>query len=79
MDEYGGSPENWARLIREVSQGTKETIGDSCAVAIRFGVEELEGSGGLTCDGEGREVVELLAALPDFWDVNISSGVASST
>ncbi|MCP5073769.1 MAG: NADH:flavin oxidoreductase [Rhodobacteraceae bacterium] len=72
MDEYGGTLENRARLIREVLQDTKEAIGDTCAVAIRFGVEELKGPSGLTCDGEGRDLVELLADLPDLWDVNIS-------
>ena len=71
-DEYGGVLKNRVRLIREVLEETKEAIGDSCAVAIRFGVEELKGPSGLTCEGEGREVVELLADLPDLWDVNVS-------
>ncbi len=71
-DEYGGSLENRVRLIREVLQDTKEAIGDTCAVAIRFGVEELKGRAGLECNGEGRDVVELLADLPDLWDVNLS-------
>ena len=71
-DEYGGSLENRVRLLREVLQDTKEAIGDSCAVAIRLMVDELRGPGGLTCDGEGREIVEMLADLPDLWDVNIS-------
>jgi len=30
------------------------------------------GPGGICSDGEGREVIELLADLPDLWDVNIS-------
>ncbi len=71
-DEYGGALKNRVRLIREVLEDTKEAIGDTCAVAIRFGVEELKGSAGLTSEGEGREVVELLADLPDLWDVNVS-------
>ena len=71
-DEYGGSLKNRVRLIREVLQDTKEAIGDTCAVAIRFGVDELKGPAGLTHDGEGRDVIELLADLPDLWDVNIS-------
>jgi len=72
LDEYGGVLKNRVRLIREVLEDTKEAIGDTCAVAIRFGVEELKGPAGLTFDGEGREVVELLADLPDLWDVNVS-------
>lgn len=71
-DEYGGVLKNRVRLIREVLEDTKNAIGDTCAVAIRFGVEELKGPNGLTCEGEGREVVELLADLPDLWDVNVS-------
>lgn len=71
-DEYGGVLKNRVRLIREVLEETKEAIGDTCAVAIRFGVEELIGPAGLTHEGEGREVVELLADLPDLWDVNLS-------
>ncbi|MFP6744518.1 MAG: FAD-dependent oxidoreductase [Alphaproteobacteria bacterium] len=71
-DEYGGSLENRARLLRELLEETHEAIGDSCAVAVRFAVDELMGEAGITKDGEGRDVVELLAELPDLWDVNIS-------
>ncbi len=77
-DEYGGSLENRARLIREVLQDTKEAIGDTCAVAIRFAVEELKGPSGLTFDGEGRDVVEYLADLPDLWDVNVGDWPSDS-
>ena len=71
-DEYGGSLENRVRLIRELLEETKDAIGDSCCVAIRFAVDELLGEAGISKDGEGREVIEMLAELPDLWDVNIS-------
>ncbi len=71
-DEYGGSLKNRVRLIREVLEDTKEAVGDSCAVPFRFAVEELLGSEGLECAEEGREVVEMLADLPDLWDVNVA-------
>ena len=71
-DEYGGSLENRVRLFRELIEDTKEAVGDSCAVAVRFAVDELLGGEGITSEGEGREVVEMLAELPDLWDVNIS-------
>ncbi len=71
-DEYGGSIENRVRLLREVIEDTKEAVGDTMAVAVRFAVDELLGEEGITADGEGRAVVELLADLPDLWDVNIS-------
>ena len=71
-DEYGGSLENRARLLRELIEDTKDAVGDSCAVAVRFAVDELLGPAGVTAQDEGREVVEMLAELPDLWDVNLS-------
>jgi len=71
-DEYGGSLENRVRLLREVLEDTHAAVGDTCAVALRFGVEELMGADGLSCEAEGRDVVEMLAELPDLWDVNLS-------
>jgi len=73
IDEYGGSLENRARLLRELIEDTKDAVGDSCAVAVRFAADELIGDVGLTHDGEAREVVAMLAELPDLWDINISS------
>ncbi len=71
-DEYGGSLENRVRLMREVLEETKEAIGDTCAVAVRLAVDEMRGADGISADGEGREIVEMLAELPDLWDVNVS-------
>ena len=71
-DEYGGSIENRVRLFREILEETKEAVGDTCAVAVRFSVDELQGSEGISCDEEGRDVIALLAELPDLWDVNVS-------
>lgn len=72
-DQYGGSLENRVRLLREVLEETKDAVGDKCAVALRFAVDELMGADGLSCDAEGRDIVEMLAEIPDLWDVNISS------
>lgn len=71
-DEYGGSLENRVRLFREIIEETKEAVGDRCAVAVRFAVDELIGEDGITCRGEGYDIVAMLAELPDLWDVNIS-------
>ena len=71
-DEYGGSLENRVRLFRELIEDTKDAVGDTCAVPVRFAVDELLGKGAIACDGEGRDVVEMLAELPDLWDVNVS-------
>jgi dimethylamine/trimethylamine dehydrogenase len=69
-DEYGGSLENRTRLLRELIVETKEAIGDTCAVAVRFSAS----SGGPDDDqdtAEPREVIELLADLPDLWDITV--------
>jgi dimethylamine/trimethylamine dehydrogenase len=72
MDEYGGSLENRVRLLRELIEDTKDAVGDTCAVVVRFAVDELLGDDGLTHQGEAYDVVAMLAELPDLWDVNIS-------
>ena len=72
-DEYGGSLENRARLLRELIEDTKDAVGDTCGVAVRIAVDELLGDAGITSSGEGRDVIAMLAELPDLWDVNISS------
>jgi dimethylamine/trimethylamine dehydrogenase len=71
-DEYGGSLENRVRLVREILEDTKEAVGDTCAIAFRFAVDELMGEDGMRWDVEGKEIVEMLSDLPDLWDVNIA-------
>jgi dimethylamine/trimethylamine dehydrogenase len=69
-DEYGGSLENRARLLRELIEETKEAIGDTCAVAVRFSAS----TGGDDDDQdteEPREMLELMADLPDLWDITV--------
>ena len=71
-DEYGGCLENRVRLFREIIEETKDAVGDSMGVIVRFSVDELRGAEGLEADKEGRDIVEMLAELPDLWDVNIA-------
>ena len=71
-DEYGGSLENRVRLFREIIEETKDAVGDTMGVIVRFAVDELRGAEGLEAAKEGREIVEMLAELPDLWDVNIA-------
>ena len=71
-DEYGGSLENRARLLREIIEDTKDAVGDTCAVAVRLAVHEFYAEHPLTEQNEGRELIEMLAELPDLWDVNVS-------
>ena len=77
-DEYGGSLENRARLLREVLEDTLEVANGECAVALRFSVHETNTLTPITFDQEGRDIVEMLSHLPDLWDVNVSGWSADS-
>jgi len=70
-DEYGGSMENRVRLVRELIEETKDAVGDTCAVAVRFSADETSGADGEPILGERRDMLEMLAELPDLWDINI--------
>ncbi len=71
-DEYGGSLENRVRFLKELIEETKEAVGDKCGVAVRLAVDELLGKDGGSFDGEGPEIISMLAELPDLWDINVS-------
>ncbi len=66
-DEYGGSLENRARLLKELIEDTKDAVGDTCAVPVRILIEEMLGETGISNE-EIRDVVGMLAELPDLWD-----------
>lgn len=77
-DEYGGSLENRARIVKELIQETKEAVGDRCAVAVRF---SANGNGdadnnpdynNADNNAEQQDLFAMLAELPDLWDINIS-------
>ena len=72
VDEYGGSLENRLRLFRELIEETKDAVGATMGVIVRFAVDELMGPGGLERGNEGSDAITLLAELPDLWDVNVS-------
>jgi dimethylamine/trimethylamine dehydrogenase len=71
-DEYGGSMENRARLLRELIEGVKDAVGDSLAVACRISVDEMIGEEGLHAS-EARDIIGHLGELPDLWDLTLSS------
>jgi dimethylamine/trimethylamine dehydrogenase len=77
-DEYGGRLENRVRLFREVLEDTREAVGERAAVAVRFAVDEMLGGAGLEI-AEAKDVVAMLAELPDLWDVNLSDWSNDST
>ena len=78
-DHYGGSLENRVRLLREMIEDTKEAVGDAAAVAVRLAVDELHGPQGITSEGEGREIIAMLAELPDLWDVNVAGSLGNDS
>jgi len=78
-DAYGGPLENRARLLREMLEDTRDAVGDTCAVAIRLAVDELHGPGGICAEEEGRDVVAMLAELPDLWDVNVAGALGNDS
>src|SRR5262249_11990738 len=71
-DEYGGSLENRMRLLREVTEDTKDAVGDRCAVVVRFAIDELAGPDGIG-KSEGEEVIGRMAEIPDLWDITLGS------
>ena len=71
-DEYGGSMENRARLLRELIEDTKDAVGDRCAVAVRYSVGGDDGEDP-SLTNERRDRLEMLAELPDLWDININN------
>jgi dimethylamine/trimethylamine dehydrogenase len=71
-DEYGGSLENRARLLKELIEDTKDAVGDSMGIACRISVDELIGEEGLHA-AEARDIISQLAELPDLWDLTLSS------
>lgn len=70
-DEYGGSFENRVRLLREVLEDTVEEANGEVAVAIRMAVHDFKHEA-LSFENDGRACVELLAEVPDLWDVNVA-------
>ncbi len=70
IDEYGGSLENRARLLKELIADTRDAVGDRCAIAVRMSADG-HGDIHLSAD-EAHDLIALLGPLPDLWDVVIS-------
>ena len=77
-DEYGGSTENRVRLLREIIEEVKDAVGDTCAVVVRFCADDGSADGGLLGEDsipqveEQKEMLGILAELPDLWDLTLS-------
>jgi dimethylamine/trimethylamine dehydrogenase len=71
-DEYGGSPENRVRLVRELIEETRDATKGACAIVARFRADEGGGEDGKVEHEDRREMFSLLAELPDLWDINVT-------
>jgi dimethylamine/trimethylamine dehydrogenase len=69
-DEYGGTLENRARLLREVLEDPLYECDGRAAVACRVVVDELLGEEGIERP-EIEQLFELVGELPDLWDVMV--------
>ncbi|HMD29884.1 MAG TPA: FAD-dependent oxidoreductase [Steroidobacteraceae bacterium] len=72
-DEYGGGVANRVRIVRQLLETTRDAVGGTCAVALRISLEELRARPSERAASEAHEVVELLADVPDLWDVKMDS------
>ena len=67
-DEYGGSLENRARLMRELIAEARDSVGDTCGITLRLSLDEMVGDLGFA-NAELRDMIEMHADLPDLWDL----------
>lgn len=74
-DEYGGSPENRARLTLDVVRAVRAELGDAVPVLVRFSAQD-SADGGLVVDDVARVAQWALEAGADFFDVSSSGLVA---
>ncbi|MFF6995251.1 mycofactocin system FadH/OYE family oxidoreductase 2 [Streptomyces sp. NPDC008313] len=76
-DAYGGSLENRARLLREIIDAVRETLGPGRALGVRLCGDELIEDG--TTIDEAVEVARMVEATGKVDYINTSIGVATST
>jgi mycofactocin system FadH/OYE family oxidoreductase 2 len=76
-DEYGGSLANRARLLLEIVDAVRSTIGSGHALGVRIcGDELIEGGTGID---DAVEIARMVAATGQVDYVNTSIGVATAT
>ena len=71
-DEYGGSPRNRMRLLREILEDTQEEVAGRAAVACRITVDERIGEAGIARP-QMEEILGELGEHPDLWDFVMGS------
>ncbi len=71
-DEYGGSPRNRMRLLREILEETYEEVSGRAAVACRITIDERLGHTGISRP-QIEEILGELGEHPDLWDFVLGS------
>jgi len=72
-DEYGGSVQNRARLLREIIEVLKDTVGETMAVAVRFSPDDDQIKDNKPVTDEAQEFFSQISELPDLWDVTAAN------
>ena len=67
-DEYGGSALNRVRIVRELLEAVKDTVGHTCAVALRWASNSERAED----QDDWFEMTRSLDGLPDIWDLTVN-------
>ncbi|MBI2256522.1 MAG: FAD-dependent oxidoreductase [Proteobacteria bacterium] len=67
-DDYGGSPLNRVRIVRELLEAVKDAVGHKCAIALRWASNAQDPQE----QDEWLEMTQSLSGLPDLWDLTVN-------
>jgi dimethylamine/trimethylamine dehydrogenase len=72
-DRYGGDLEKRATFGLRLLEETRKAVGDSCAIATRFAIDDLQGHASISKHGEGMRFIERFDSegLIDLWDIKL--------
>ncbi|WP_395016398.1 FAD-dependent oxidoreductase [Dongia sp.] len=73
-DEYGGSPENRLRFIREIIAAIRKECGDELIVGMRISGDEKDYAG--LQDGEALEAMGALEGTLDFYNIVVGNSAS---
>jgi 2,4-dienoyl-CoA reductase-like NADH-dependent reductase (Old Yellow Enzyme family) len=70
-DQYGGSPENRARIVVEVIRAVRRRVGDDYTVGLKYGFDEMVGRYGITPE-DAKETLRVIHAEASIDYVSLS-------
>ncbi|MDI9929664.1 FAD-dependent oxidoreductase [Rhodococcus sp. IEGM 1354] len=68
-DNYGGSPENRARMWREVIEKVRAAVGSDMAISVRISADSLRGDDGILLERDVLPFIRACDDIVDLWDV----------